>query len=139
MAVLLVEDDPMVRLTLADFFEEAGVDLVEAGNAEEALAIIDDPAQRIDILITDLDLGAGDNGLTLATKARQRRPALKVVYETGSPELLGGRALFSWEQAFYKPFDPVALAATVSTLANSGGPGRGHHRPAASNTLASSL
>ncbi|MBL6082824.1 response regulator, partial [Belnapia sp. T18] len=67
MAVLLVEDDAMVRLTLADFFEAAGIDFLEAGNAEDALAILDDPLQRIDVLVTDLNLGAGDSGLALAT------------------------------------------------------------------------
>jgi len=126
MAVLLVEDDTMVRLTLADVFEEAGCDLLEASNAEEALAIINDPSQCVDVLVTDLDLGAGDNGLALATKARQRRPKLHVIYETGSPEILAGRAFSPWEKVFHKPFDPMALAATVSALNNSRRSGHRH-------------
>ncbi len=139
MAVLLVEDDAMVRVTLADFFEDAGIDLVEADNAEDALAILSDPSQPIDVLVTDLNLGAGDNGLALATKARQRRPELRVVYETGSREMLADRAFSPWERAFYKPFDPAALAAAVSALNNSRRSGCHHQRPAPSNTLASSL
>ncbi|RZA27034.1 MAG: response regulator, partial [Proteobacteria bacterium] len=59
MAVLLVEDDTMVRLTLADFFDEAGLQLQEAGSASQALAILRNPVQPIDILVTDLDLGGG--------------------------------------------------------------------------------
>jgi CheY-like chemotaxis protein len=139
MTVLLVEDNTMVRLTLADFFEGAGIDFLEAGNAEDALAILDDPARCIDVLVTDLDLGPGDNGLTLAIKARQKRPKLRVVYETGSAELLAGRAFSPWERVFYKPFDPVTLAATVSALNSSRHPGRRPQRPAPSNTVASSL
>jgi DNA-binding NtrC family response regulator len=139
MAVLLVEDDIMVRLTLADFFEDAGIDFLEAGSAEEALTILDDPLQRIDVLVTDLNLGAGDNGLALATKARQRRPGLRVIYETGSPDMLADRAFFPWERVFYKPFDPGALASAVSALNSSPRPEHRHQRPATSNTLASSL
>jgi DNA-binding response OmpR family regulator len=119
MVVLLVEDDTMVRLTLADVFEVAGCDFLEASNAEDAMTILGDPLQPIDILVTDLNLGPGENGLALATKARQQRPELLVVYETGSPEMLAGRALAPWEQAFYKPFNPMALAATVSALSQS--------------------
>src|SRR4051794_25504802 len=119
MTVLLVEDDAVVRLTLADFFEAAGLDFLEVSNAEEAMAIIDNPSQPISVLVTDLDLGPGDNGLALAAKARQRRPGLRVVYETGSAEMLAGRTLALWEHVFYKPFNPNALAATVSALSAS--------------------
>jgi DNA-binding response OmpR family regulator len=116
MAVLLVEDDTVVRLTLADFFEAAGCDFLEASNADDAMTILGDPSQPIDILVTDLDLGPGDNGLALAARARQRWPELLVIYETGSLEMLAGRALAPWEQVFRKPFDPMALAAMVSAL-----------------------
>ena len=139
MTVLLVEDDTMVRLTLADFFEDTGIDFLEAGNAEDALAILDDPSQLIDVLVTDLDLGPGDNGLILAIKARQKRPGLRVIYETGSQDMLAERAFSPWEQVFYKPFDPAALAAAVSALNSSRRPGRRHQRSAIMNMLASNL
>jgi DNA-binding NtrC family response regulator len=139
MVVLLVEDDTMVRLTLADTFEAAGCDFLEASNAEDAMTILGDPSQPIDILVTDLNLGPGDNGLALATKARQQRPELQVVYETGSPEMLASRALASWEQVFYKPFDPMALAAMVSALSQPHRSGQSAQRRSAGSTVASSL
>jgi DNA-binding response OmpR family regulator len=139
MVVLLVEDDTMVRLTLADFLEVAGCDFLEASNAEDAMTILGDPSQSIDILVTDLNLGPGDNGLALATKARQRRPELLVVYETGSPEMLAGRSLASWEQVFYKPFDPMTLAAMVSALSQPRPSRQSTHRPSVGRTVASSL
>ncbi|MBL6458883.1 response regulator [Belnapia sp. T6] len=139
MTVLLVEDDTMVRLTLADFFDAAGLDFLEASNAEDALAILDDPSQPVDVLVTDINLGTGDSGLALAAKARQRRPKLLVIYETGSPETLAGRNFSSWERVFYKPFDPTALAATVSALNGPCRPGRPYYRPSAGENMASSL
>jgi DNA-binding NtrC family response regulator len=139
MAVLLVEDDTMVRLTLADFFEAAGCDFLEASNAEDAMTILGDPSQPIDILVTDLNLGPGENGLALAIKARQRRPELQVVYETGSLEMLAGRALAPWEQVFYKPFDPMTLAAMVSAMTQLRRSRQFAQRPSVDRTVASSL
>ncbi|MBL6081658.1 response regulator [Belnapia sp. T18] len=116
MPVLLVEDDTMIRLTLSDFFEETGLDILEAGDAEDALAMLDDPVVHIDILVTDLDLGPGDNGLVLAAKLRLRFPNLQIVYATGSPEKFAGHTFSPWEKVFLKPFSPTALVTTVTAL-----------------------
>ena len=116
MAVLLVEDDTIVRLTLAEFFDEAGLQVQEAGSADQALAIFHDPTQGIDILVTDLDLGPGDNGLALAQQAKRLLPDLQVIYATGNPDILHGRRLAAWEKVFLKPFNPGCLVAAVLAL-----------------------
>jgi DNA-binding response OmpR family regulator len=116
MTVLLVEDNTVVRLTLVDFLEEAGLDVLDVSDADDALAMITDPAQHIDILITDLNLGPGDNGLILAANARRHLPNLQIVYATGSPEIFSGHILAPWEKVFFKPFDTTALVAAVSVL-----------------------
>jgi DNA-binding response OmpR family regulator len=139
MTVLLVEDDAMVRLTLADFFEAVGLDILEAENARGALALIEDASQRIDVLVTDLDLGPGDDGLVLAGKARLKRPGLLVVYETGSPELFGAHAFSDWERVFHKPFDPMALTRTVLALDRAGRTARRRQRSSAARMVASNL
>jgi DNA-binding NtrC family response regulator len=116
MAVLLVEDEPVVRLTLVDFLEEAGFEVLQAGDADAALDIIGKSGHRIDVLITDLDLGPGDNGLTLAAKACQHLPELQVVYATGSPEMFRGHVFSSRERVFLKPFDAGVLVIAVAVL-----------------------
>ncbi|RZA16695.1 MAG: response regulator [Proteobacteria bacterium] len=116
MPVLLVEDDTMVRLTLADFLDEAGLQLQEADSAGQALAILRNPAQPVDVLVTDLDLGGGDNGLALAQQAKQLLPKLQVIYATGSPHILEGHSLATWEKVFIKPFNPSALVAMVAAM-----------------------
>ena len=139
MTVLLVEDDAMVRLTIAEFFGAAGLDFLEAGNAEEAFAILSNPSQPVDVLVTDLNLGPGENGLSLATRARHQRPQLQVVYETGSPEMLASRSLSAWERAFYKPFDLAALTFAVQVLDSLRRPGQRRQRPTYLKAVASSL
>jgi DNA-binding NtrC family response regulator len=88
MCVLLVEDDVAIRLTLVDFLEDVGLRVIDAWDASTALCIVNKPPEIITVLITDLNLGSGDNGLMLAAKARLKIPNLRVVYETGSPEML---------------------------------------------------
>ena len=97
MCVLLVEDEAAIRLTLVDFLEDIGLRVLDTGDASTALSILDNPPEIITVLITDLNLGPGDNGLMLAAKARRKIPHLRVVYETGSPELLRNRMMRPWE------------------------------------------
>ncbi|MDB5373261.1 MAG: uncharacterized protein JWP04_1903 [Belnapia sp.] len=116
MTVLLVEDDCVVRLTIGEYFESIGLDVLEAAAAPEALDILRNPARQIDVLVTDLDLGAGDDGLALAAMARREKPGLRVVYATGSPERFIGYRLADWEQVFLKPFDTSLLGTAVSAM-----------------------
>lgn len=113
MTVLLVEDDPIVRSTLADFLEAAGCMLLEVENTLAALALLGDPSRGIDVLVTDINLGPGDDGLTLAAEARQRFPGLSIFYVTGSPERLIKRPPPSSERVFLKPFNPEDLVLAV--------------------------
>jgi len=116
MAVLVVEDDTVVRLSLCECLEDAGLEILDAGNAAAALAILEKPPYRIIVLVTDLNLGPGDNGLALAAKARRRLPRLRVVYATGSPEMLRGRQMRPWERLFTKPYDIWRLRDDVTAI-----------------------
>ena len=120
MTVLLVEDDCVVRLTIGEYLESIGLDVLEAGAASEALDILRNPPRRITVLVTDLDLGPGEDGLALAAKALRMQPGLRVIYATGSPERFIGYRLSEWEQVFLKPFDPGLLGTAVCAVAHSG-------------------
>ena len=83
--ILIVEDDPLVRQYVLAQIARFGFHTLAAGNAAEALAIIDGE-ERIDLLFTDVMLPGGVNGRQLATEAVKRRPALKVLYTSGYAE-----------------------------------------------------
>ena len=68
MTVLLVEDDPIVRSTLADFLEAAGCILLEVENTLAALALLADPARGIDVLVTDIN---GDAAAKVAARINE--------------------------------------------------------------------
>jgi PAS domain S-box-containing protein len=79
-AVLLVEDDDLIRLTTTEMLSDIGCQVRETSTAQEALKILDDGPT--DILLTDVGL-PGVSGLQLARDARARRPDLRLVLATG--------------------------------------------------------
>jgi DNA-binding response OmpR family regulator len=119
MRVLIVEDEALVRMLVRDLLEEAGFACEEAADAAQALALLDraDPVAMPDLLVTDLNLGPGPDGLAVAAEARRRRPGLRVVYATGNPDMLDRRALPPGDRVFSKPFDAFELAAEVRAMA----------------------
>jgi CheY-like chemotaxis protein len=79
--LLLVEDDGLVRMTLAEALTDAGFEVMEASDAEEALGMI---AGRLEVaaLFTDINLPGAD-GFALSRAARLLRPGLPVIYVSG--------------------------------------------------------
>jgi CheY-like chemotaxis protein len=84
-SILIVEDDALVREYVVTQISRFGYRTKAAGNAAEALAIIDGP-ERFDLLFTDVIMPGGLNGRQLATEALKRRPELKVLYTSGYTE-----------------------------------------------------
>ena len=116
--VLLVEDEPLIRASLADSLEEAGYVVLESGTGEDAIAEFGD----VDIaaVVTDIRLGAGISGWEVARVARQKFPSLAVVYMTGdsaadwAPEGVPSSIIVQ------KPFANVQVITAVSNLLNAG-------------------
>ncbi|MFJ2484662.1 ATP-binding protein [Pseudomonas sp. NPDC087639] len=114
--VLIVEDDPAVRVLVSAVLSELGYAFVEAGDADGAVPILNS-AQRIDLLISDVGL-PGMNGRQLAEIGRQYRPGLKVLFITGYAEhaAVRGGFLDSGMQMITKPFTFDLLTAKVREM-----------------------
>ncbi len=114
--VLIVEDDPAVRVLVSQVLSELGYAFVEAGDASSALPIIES-SQRIDLLISDVGL-PGMNGRQLAEIGRQIRPDLKVLFITGYAEhaAVRGGFLDPGMQLITKPFTFDLLTAKVREM-----------------------
>jgi CheY-like chemotaxis protein len=119
MDVLVVEDEPLVRETAVAALREAGFRVAEAASAEEALALAerDGGGGPPAVVVADLRLGPGMDGLALGAEARRRWPGVGVVYATGHPESFDGRLLGPRERYVLKPFAPAALLGAVRRLA----------------------
>lgn len=122
MDVLLVEDEPLIRTLLWEVLQDAGLEVAEASNAEAALSVavpVAGPEDPPAVVVTDVDLGRGMDGIALAREARRRWPGVGIVFMTGRPSNLDGHALGARDRFLPKPFLPDALVGTVRGLMGS--------------------
>ena len=115
--VLLVEDEPDVRMIIVDVLSDLGYTVLEAADGQAGLHILELDG-RVDLLLTDVGLPGGMNGRQLADAARQRRPGLKVLFVTGYAEsaAMGSGQMEAGMQVMTKPFAVGALAARVQGI-----------------------
>ena len=115
--VLIVDDEPTVRMLVADVLQEAGYTPIEADDGPAGLRIVQSNT-RIDLLITDVGLPGGMNGRQLADAARSLRPDLKVLFITGYAEnaVLNHGHLSPGMQVLTKPFAIETLTRRVKEL-----------------------
>ncbi|WFU77617.1 PAS domain-containing protein [Bradyrhizobium sp. CIAT3101] len=119
--ILIVDDEPSIRMLLTDALEEIGFDVIEAHDGPTGLKILQSDA-TIDLLITDVGLPGGMNGRQLADAGRATKPALKVLFITGYAEnaIIGNGQLTPGMQVLTKPFVVEALAGRVLDIIKDG-------------------
>jgi CheY-like chemotaxis protein len=113
--VLVVEDEPLLRMMAVDLVEDAGFDAVEAASADEAVHILE---SRLDIRVvfTDIDMPGGQDGLKLALAIRDRWPPIEIIITSGKRMPLASdmpeRGVF-----FAKPYKRDEVMTTMRRMA----------------------
>jgi len=115
-AVLLVEDDPSVRLLIGEVLSELGYRAIKASDANAAIKVLES-SQAIDMMISDVGL-PGMNGRQLAEVAREYHPTVPILFVTGYAENAAIRADFLGTDmaVISKPFQVEELAAKISEM-----------------------
>jgi CheY-like chemotaxis protein len=115
--VLVIDDEPTVRMLAADVLDELGYSAIEAEDGPEGLKVLESGV-RIDLLITDVGLPGGMNGRQVADAGRAIRPGLKVLFITGYAEnaIASNGYLDQGMQMMTKPFSMDALAERIKDL-----------------------
>lgn len=115
--VLVIDDEPLVRMLVVDVLEDLGYRALEAGDGPQGLMLLRSDA-RIDLLITDVGLPKGMNGRQVADAAREHRPGLKVLFVTGYAEtaVLSHGHLDPGMQVITKPFQMEVLAKRIQEM-----------------------
>lgn len=110
--ILIVEDEVLVRFAMADSLREAGYLVIEAANADEALALLDGVAP-VSLVFTDIQMPGTMDGLGLALFIRDAYPKLPIILTSGAvrPPATGEPLTF-----FGKPYDPEAVVRRVKAL-----------------------
>lgn len=118
--VLVVDDEPTVRMLVIEVLEDLGYVAIEAGDGAAGLRVLRSEVS-IDLLITDVGLPGGMNGRQVADAGREVRPGLKVLFITGYAEnvAVGDGNLGPGMQVLTKPFVIEALASRIQELTRS--------------------
>jgi CheY-like chemotaxis protein len=118
-AVLVVEDEVLIRMSIADSLEEAGFTVYEAANADQAIKLLE-VHQDIRVLFTDIDMPGSMDGLRLAEAVRNRWPPVKIIITSGHVKIRQEELPVDGH-FFAKPYD---AALVVSAMRNLVGPKR---------------
>lgn len=116
-SVLVVDDEPTVRMLVAEVLGELGYAAIEAADGAAGIKVLQSKA-RVDLLITDVGLPNGMNGRQMADQARVSRPELKVLFITGFAEnaVLNHGHLEHGMHVLTKPFSMEVLATRIKGL-----------------------
>jgi two-component system, response regulator PdtaR len=114
VAVLVVEDEQLIRMDTASFLEAAGFAVYEADNAADAIRILE-LDDEIRLIFTDINMPGSMDGVALAHYVRGRWPPVKIIITSGYVKMRGndlpGGALF-----IEKPYDLKHLAHKMTEL-----------------------
>jgi DNA-binding response OmpR family regulator len=115
--ILLVEDEAIIRLSLAEHLRECGFDVLEAWNGDLAKDLLGE--RGIDVVFTDVQMPGQLDGLALARWLRETYPDVDLMITSGVVEMTDrARELCDAASVFAKPYDHDAVTARIRTLVN---------------------
>ena len=117
-AVLVVEDEMMLRMRAVDMVEDAGFTPVEAVNADDALAILESRSD-IELLFTDIQMPGSMDGLKLAYAVHERWPSIKIILVSGQLKLTDDDKPAD-SRFFGKPLDVKQMIAEMQDMIGNG-------------------
>lgn len=112
--VLVVEDEPLLRMLAVEVVEEAGFVALEARDADEAVALLE-ARTDISLLFTDIDMPGSMDGLKLAHAVRGRWPPIKILLVSGQVRLQPSQ-LPSSSRFVGKPYRAAAMVEELRSL-----------------------
>jgi CheY-like chemotaxis protein len=117
--ILIVEDEALLRVTLSDYLQECGYKVLEAGNADEALLIVEKSEIIIDLVFTDVRMPGSMDGFGLAKWLRANRPGLPVILTSGDAKKAAEAKELCEDGPFMaKPYDLKVVVAQIRAAIN---------------------
>jgi CheY-like chemotaxis protein len=115
--VLVVEDEVLIRLVIADYLRECGYRVHEAANAAEAVVVLESPTVTIDIVFSDVQMPGEMDGFGLARWVRVHQPDVRVIL-TSSVERSADIAATLCEAGplLEKPYEPTGVVERIRQL-----------------------
>jgi DNA-binding NtrC family response regulator len=112
--VLIVEHDELLKLLTADIMKDAGFAALQAGDADEALTILESRSD-IALMLTSVRLPGSMDGLGLVRMVYKRWPAIKTIIASSQVRLIGSD-LTAGSRFFLKPYNALAMISEIHLL-----------------------
>jgi CheY-like chemotaxis protein len=119
MKILVVEDEPLIRLGLVSTIEDAGYEVIEAISADDAIRQLE-RADDVRLILTDVDMPGSMDGIRLAGYVRRRWPPIQLVVISGKVGVTPGE-LPEGARFISKPYQESVLLNLVGTMMAAGG------------------
>ena len=111
--ILLVEDEFLIRLMLAEALADANFLVTEAAGGEEGIRALDQ-ASGFDALVTDVQMPGSANGIDVARHARERFPSMPIIFATARPDSIRGfKERRECDCVIQKPYGPEQMLAAL--------------------------
>jgi CheY-like chemotaxis protein len=113
-AVLVVEDETLILMDIVDCLEDAGFEVIEAANADQAIEVLES-RDDIRVVFTDVDMPGSMDGLKLAAFVRERWPPIKLIITSGHVAV-EERDLPAGGRFFRKPYQGRSIAQAITAM-----------------------
>ena len=114
--ILVVEDEVLVRMVIADYLRECGYKVIEAASGDEALQILQRRDIAVDVVFSDVEMPGGMDGFALSTWIRQNRPGLDVILTGSVPRAADAAAELCDSGPLPKPYHPQTVIARIRRM-----------------------
>ncbi|MBV1698361.1 MAG: response regulator [Hyphomicrobiales bacterium] len=115
-AILVVEDEVLLRLAICDYLRDCGYKVIEAVSGDEAVIVLTKSQLEIDVLFSDVELPGGMDGFALAQWARANRPSVEVILTGSVPRAVNAAADLCEEGPVPKPYHPQVVHDRIRRL-----------------------
>ena len=114
--VLIVEDDVLIRMSIADYLRDCGYHVIEAGNGDEAVTVMKTDTE-VDVVFSDVMMPGSIDGFSLAKWIRQERPCVRIILTSGvAKSAREARDLCDDGPLVGKPYDHRAVESRIRAL-----------------------
>jgi CheY-like chemotaxis protein len=127
--VLVVEDEVLLRLSIAAYLRDCGYKVIEAADADEAVLVLKQSELDIDVLFTDIEMPGAMDGFGLAQWTRANRPGLDVILTGSAPRAVNAAATLCEDGPMPKPYEPQLVHNRIRRLLAARLPKRPARRP----------
>jgi CheY-like chemotaxis protein len=115
--VLVVEDEVLIRMVISQYLRDCGYRVIEAGSADEAVLVLQEPEVMIEVVLSDVEMPGSMDGFGLSRWVRKHRQGIEVIL-VGSPARAADAAAHLCESGpmLGKPYEPQTVLDHIRRL-----------------------